>query len=137
MYCSNCGTKVEQDSKFCEKCGSSMTNLGESNGDTLAISNEKKALINIKLSHFPLAIYFKFCNPQILVDDKLVDKGWGSHKIDIKPGKHNIKVYFKYLFMSQCGYSSIDIDIKSDETLKLKYTMPAIIVMKGKLKKVK
>ena len=42
MYCKNCGSQIDDDSKFCDKCGQTISKNEENNSNVEQSSNEKK-----------------------------------------------------------------------------------------------
>ena len=45
MYCKNCGFKLDEDSRFCSKCGLNLSNSNSSNNKTL---NDDKVIFSLK-----------------------------------------------------------------------------------------
>lgn len=46
MYCKNCGSQIDDDSKFCDKCGQTISKNEENNSNVEQSSNEKKDNVN-------------------------------------------------------------------------------------------
>ena len=53
MYCSNCGNKIEEDEKFCGKCGQPVSN-------NIEVNNTTKPHIKIKFNHLIILIIIAF-----------------------------------------------------------------------------
>lgn len=53
MFCNKCGTEISDDSKFCPKCGSSLTGIfvQENQNSDVAVANTGFATRNIEMSH--------------------------------------------------------------------------------------
>ena len=46
MYCKNCGSQIDDDSKICDKCGQTISKNEENNSNVEQSSNEKKDNVN-------------------------------------------------------------------------------------------
>ena len=100
------------------------------------MSKQGRTGVEVKVGFFPLAFLFLVCTPMIEIDGEAHKKYWGTHFFELDPGKHTIRIYFRYLFMSQCGANSIDVVVKDGETCRIKYYMPPWIFAKGSIKQV-
>lgn len=100
------------------------------------ISQQERTGVEIEVGFFPLSFFFFVCIPRIEIDGRPHKKYWGTHFFELDPGKHTIKIYFRYLFMSQCGANSIDVVVKDGETCRVKYNMPPWMFSKGSIKQI-
>jgi hypothetical protein len=90
--------------------------------------------IEIKVRFFPLAFLLFFCKPTVEIDGAAHRKGWGTHFLELAPGSHTIRVYFRYLFMSKCGDNSIRVNVQPGGVSRVSYYMPPWIFSKGIMK---
>src|SRR5690348_13273526 len=90
--------------------------------------------IIVRASFFPLAFLLFFCTPTIVIDGQAYKKGWWSdHFFPVPPGRHNVKIFFKYLYMNECGANSIDVDVAPEQVRQINYFMPPWIYAKGSI----
>jgi hypothetical protein len=94
------------------------------------------ATIEVKTGFLVFAFFFFACTPRIEIDGVVHLKPWGRHKFTVTPGDHQVKIYFRYLFLSHCGENTISVKLEPGETCQLKYWMPPWMFCKGTLKKV-
>lgn len=98
------------------------------------MQGQSKTGVEVKAGFFPLAFLFFFCTPTIVIDDIARQKSWGTHFFELELGRHTIKVFFKYLFMAECGLNSIDVIVEEGKISRIKYNMPPWIFAKGSIK---
>lgn len=83
---------------------------------------------------FPLGFFLFFCTPTIVIDGQTYGRSWWSnHFFPLTPGRHNVKIFFKYLHMDECGANSIDVDLERGQVRKIKYFMPPWMYAKGSI----
>jgi hypothetical protein len=90
--------------------------------------------IEVNAKFFPLAFLLYLTKPKIEIDGAANEGSWGTNRFDVTPGRHNVKVSFRYLWMPECGANSIDVDAPPGGTTRLKYNMPPWMLAKGSLK---
>ncbi len=93
-----------------------------------------KTGIYIKTKFFPLAFFLFFVTPCIEIDGKQYRRKWGRSFFEIPAGQHNIKVFFPYIFMRECGANQITLSIEDGEEKHILYKAPLILFFKGKIK---
>ena len=92
-----------------------------------------KTELEIKLGFFPLAFYLFACTPVIEIDGEKNQRSWGSHYFEVTPGQHNIKIYFPYIGMSECGANEVTIDVQEGAKRKVSYYMWPWMFAKGSI----
>ena len=90
--------------------------------------------IEVKAGFFLLAFFLFFCTPRIEIDGAVHKKSWGTHFFEVAPGRHEVAVYFRYLFMAQCGRNSVSVDVAQGAVTRVRYNMPPWMFAKGSLK---
>ncbi len=92
-----------------------------------------KTGIKIKTAFFPLAFLLYFVTPVIEINGKKYSKKWGEYFFELLPGSYNIKIYFKYLWVNECGANEVKVTINEGETRHLSFHMPPWIYAKGRM----
>jgi hypothetical protein len=90
--------------------------------------------IQVTTSFMPLAFILNFCTPVIEINGEKNARKWGTHTFDLAPGEYDIKIYFPYLFMPQCGANSIKVKVEEAKVTKIDYNMPPLMIAKGTIK---
>jgi hypothetical protein len=90
--------------------------------------------IQVKTSFFPLAFFLFFCDPVIVIDHNPLKAYWGTRFFSVTPGKHTVKVYFRYFWMAECGANSIKVRVERNQIVKVNYFMPPLMFVQGSLK---
>ena len=98
------------------------------------MQEQPKTGVEVKVRFFPLAFFFFFCTPTIVVDGKAHRKSWGTHFFEMEPGRHTVKIFFRYLFMAECGANSIAVTVEEGKINRIEYYMPPWMFAKGSIK---
>ena len=93
----------------------------------------KKGRVEIKTDFFALGWFLYFVTPVIEIDGKPVKRKWGVSHFDLEPGIHQVKIYFPYFMMSECGANRIRIKVEEGKTKKVTYYMPPWMLAKGRI----
>ena len=93
-----------------------------------------KSGVEASVKFFPLAWLLLFCKPTITVDGQPHRLGWGKHFFELPPGRHTLRVYFRYFWMSRCGDNSVEVNVLPGKTSRVSYYMPPWIFAKGIMK---
>ena len=92
--------------------------------------------IEVKTGFFPLAFILFLCTPVIEINGQKNIKSWGTHYFELLPGDHIIKIYFPYLFKSECGANQINVSILEGQTRRIVYNMPPWMLAAGTIKEI-
>ena len=57
---------------------------------------------------------------------------WGDNHLPVPPGRHHVRVWFPYMFMSQCGPAETVIDVPASG-MALEYKAPWFVFSKGRM----
>jgi len=162
-YCPKCGERVREGDVFCSGCGARLgRELGDLERTERAavktpetkdiatqvvsaqipkakeegeeIQRQLKTGVAVKTGFLPLGFILFFCTPTIVVDGRDYRKSWGTHFFELEPGRHTIKIFFRYLFMAECGANSIDVIVEEGKISRIKYYMPPWMLAKGSIK---
>lgn len=90
--------------------------------------------IQVKTAFFPLAFFLFFCNPVIVIDRNPLKVYWGTRFFSVAPGKHTVKIYFRYFWMAECGANTIKVRVEPNQITNVSYFMPPFIFARGSLK---
>jgi hypothetical protein len=90
--------------------------------------------VEVQVKFFPLAFFLFLCTPTIEVDGKKHRKYWGTHFFETPPGRHEIRIYFRYLFKPRCGENSIIVTVPAGGVRRVSYNMPPWMFAKGSMK---
>lgn len=61
---------------------------------------------------------------------------WGVHSIPLEPGMHNVRIYFHYLFLPQCGPAAINVVVQPNCVHRIKYEMGIFMFSTGSIREV-
>lgn len=92
--------------------------------------------IQVETGFFPLAFLLFLCTPRIVIDGQLHEAPWGVQSFPVSPGSHTVRVFFRYLVMSEAGANAIEVNVGAGDTKRVKYTAPLLLTMKGTIKEV-
>ena len=103
---------------------------------TQAPSQGSQTGIEVTTGFFPLAFILFLCTPRVVVDGTVYMRPWGAAFFALPPGPHTIRVFFKYLFMNECGANTITVNVQPGQVTRVKYNMPPWMFARGSLKQV-
>lgn len=98
------------------------------------MEEQPKTGLDVNMGFFPLAWFLFFCTPTVVVDGEPHRRSWGTHFFELEPGRHTIKIFFRYLHMAECGANSIDLTVEEGKISRIKYYMPPWMLAKGSIK---
>ena len=162
-YCSKCGQQVKEDDAFCQNCGAALTRgpevsqkvektvvePSEMKGNNIQAESAQipqtkeegghtqeqlKTGLEVKTGFFPLSWALYFCKPIIVVDGTAYQAKWGISFFELGPRRHTVKIFFRYLFIPECGANSIDVLVEQGKVSRVKYSGPHWIFGKGSIK---
>ncbi|HEX8769199.1 MAG TPA: DUF2510 domain-containing protein, partial [Acidimicrobiales bacterium] len=96
-------------------------------------SSPTPGAIEVETSFFFLAFILYFFKTRVVIDGQLYELPWGKNTFPVHPGRHRVRVSFKYLLPSDAGANEIDVDVSSGQTVQVRYRAPWLVFLKGKL----
>lgn len=136
LYCGNKVYCVEHsrmaDSGYiCDNC----LRVAEAKG---AAKKRGEGIVQITASHSPHSSLLKFCTPIIVVDGEPHRASWWTPcSFNLTPRTHTIKIFFRHLWMAECGANSIEVNVEAGEVVKVEYYMPPWMFAAGSFKVMK
>ena len=92
--------------------------------------------IQVETSFFPLSFFLYACTPRIVVDGNVMLRPWGNHSIPLEPGMHQVRIYFHYLFLPQCGPAAINVVVQPNCVHRIKYEMGIFMFSTGSIREI-
>ncbi|MDQ6928608.1 MAG: hypothetical protein M3159_08090, partial [Actinomycetota bacterium] len=89
--------------------------------------------IEVESGFIFLAFLLYFFKTRVVIDGMLYELPWGKNTFPVQPGRHRVRVSFKYLFPSDAGANEIDVDVPPGQTVHVRYRAPWLVFLKGKL----
>jgi hypothetical protein len=89
--------------------------------------------IQVHTSFFPLSFFLYFCSPTIVIDNQPFQTKWGSTFFPVPPGQHLVKIFFRYLWIKECGANSVMLTVPPGQVASIKYNMPPFIYAQGSI----
>jgi len=90
--------------------------------------------IEIQLRFFMLSFFLFLCKPVITINGAVYRKSWGTHFIELPPGRYVVKVHFHYLFWHECGANAVEARVDAGNVTRVSYYMPSWMTAKGVMK---
>ncbi|MDQ6910461.1 MAG: DUF2510 domain-containing protein [Actinomycetota bacterium] len=89
--------------------------------------------IEVETGFIFLAFLLYFFKTRVVIDGQLYELPWGKNTFPVHPGRHRVRVSFKYLIPSDAGANEIDVDVPPGQTVQVRYRAPWLVFLKGKL----
>jgi hypothetical protein len=90
--------------------------------------------IQIETSFFPLSIFLYLCTPTIVIDGVAQRKPWGTHSFPVAGGMHDVRIFFRYLYMATCGAAAINVVVQPNCVHRIKYEMGLFMFSPGSIR---
>jgi len=98
------------------------------------MSQQQWTGVQINTSFFPLSFFLYLCTPTIVIDGVACQRPWGLHYFPLSPGPHNVRIFFRYLFLDTCGASQINVMVQPGHVSRVNYNMPPFIFAAGSIR---
>lgn len=89
--------------------------------------------IEVVATHPAAAVFYEAMKANIEVDGHLSKHAWGSYSFRVAPGTHEVAVSYPWLFKSRCGRSKVEVEVSSEETVRVTYLAHFIRYVPGKM----
>jgi hypothetical protein len=93
--------------------------------------------LQVHIRCFPRWDFLLLCSPIVVIDGQAHQANWGKHLFVVAPGEHTVKIFFKYLWLPECGANTVMVTVEPGQITKIKYFMPPFIAASSSLKQVK
>jgi len=89
--------------------------------------------IEVVAAHSPSAYVYALVKPRIEIDDRETKLPWGTHSFPVAPGTHTVAVSYPWLLKSHCGRNEVEVEVGSEETIRVTYEAGLIRYVPGKM----
>lgn len=90
--------------------------------------------IQVEAEHNPLAFLFDLTTPMVVIDGAPYRAGWGQpFFFPVAPGRHLVKVFFRYVWMAECGANSVLLDVHPGYISRIRFSMPSFVYAQGRI----
>jgi hypothetical protein len=93
----------------------------------------EQATVRINARHSPMAWLLYMTKITIEVDGWPQRGSWGDRTLSITPGRHEVKVYFKYITKARCCEAAVVVDTVAGQTIAMEYRTPVMMTAPGRL----
>jgi hypothetical protein len=93
----------------------------------------EKATIRINGRHSPMAWLLYATKLTIEVDGTPERGSWGDRTVSVTPGRHEVKIYFKYITKARCCEAWAKVDAVDGQTIAMEYRTPMMMTAPGRL----
>jgi hypothetical protein len=77
---------------------------------------------------------YYFSKPLIEINGMPQPARWGRQDISLPPGSYQVRIFFPYMGMKQCGLAELAITLPDGQWVSVAYTPPFTIFQPGKLR---
>lgn len=92
-----------------------------------------QASIRVNGRHSPMAWLLYLTKLTIEVDGTPQTGSWGDRTVSVAPGRHEVKVYFKYLTKARCCEAGVTVDVADGRSVAMEYRTPMMMTAPGRL----
>ena len=89
--------------------------------------------IQVNTSYPALAFLLSAFKTRIAINGQRYELPWGTHTFPVGPGRHSVRVSFKYLLPSDAGGNEVEVEVEPGSTVRVRYRAPWLVFLKGKI----
>jgi hypothetical protein len=90
--------------------------------------------IEIVATFFPLAFLLFLFPPTFVVDSQATRGTWRQPMmIPVTPGRHNVRVFFRYLGIMDAGVGDTQVEVASGSARRVTYKAPWLVFLRGRM----
>lgn len=93
----------------------------------------EQATIRVNGRHSPMAWLLYLTKLTVEIDGTPQQGSWGERTFSVAPGRHDVRIYFKYLTKSRCCEAGATVDAADGQTVSMEYRTPMMMTRPGKL----
>ena len=95
----------------------------------------EQGTIEVTAAYSLLSLVYAIVKATIEIDGIVVRRGWGTHAIDVAPGRHEVAVSFPWLPIARRAcLSSVAVEVHAGEIVRVHYTARFSQLLPGKLR---
>jgi hypothetical protein len=85
--------------------------------------------IDLRTTFFVLDWTLNFTRTTVIIDGQVHDVPWGQHFFQLEPGRHEVRVSYRYLRASHAGKATIMVDVAEDQVVPVSYRAPRSVLV--------
>ncbi len=85
--------------------------------------------IVLRTGFFRLDWTLRFTRTTVTIDGHRHELPWGEQFLPLEPGRHQIRVSYRYLRLSAAGSASVDVDVPPDQVVQVSYQAPKSVLV--------
>jgi hypothetical protein len=90
--------------------------------------------VEITAKFFPLAFLLFFFPPTFVIDGQSMKGQWRTPTpIALSAGRHQVKVYFRYLWFMDAGVGEVAVDVTEGSLRRITYKVPWLVFLPGRM----
>jgi hypothetical protein len=87
--------------------------------------------IALRTGFFVLDWTLGFTRTTVTIDSQRHQLPWGQHFFPLEPGRHQLQVSYRYLYLSAAGNASFDVDVAPHQVVQVSYRAPIGVLWRG------
>lgn len=100
----------------------------------MADSEAPRTGVQLTTKVFPLAFLLLMYKTNVTIDGKSEIVPWGTHFYALSPGRHSIRVGFRYMLGKNMGENGVEVDVLPGQSVNVTYRSPLVIFSPGTIK---
>jgi hypothetical protein len=103
-------------------------------GDQMTAPGVDPTGIEVRTRIFPLAFILLLFKTNVIIDGVPFTQSWGTQFYSVAPGRHEVRVSFRYILSRTMGENTIVVDVAPGQTTKIQYRSPILVFLRGPIK---
>jgi hypothetical protein len=85
-------------------------------------------------SYPSLEFLYSVVTPNIVIDERLSQRPWGTHEFQLAAGEHMIAISYPWLLWRRCGEARVRLELRPGETRIVRYSARIIRFIPGRIR---
>ena len=91
-------------------------------------------VISLETTFWALGVLWLMGRVRVELDGEQRELPWGHLRLPVAAGTHRLRVSCKYLWWKDAGAATRQLDVRSGETVALRYRAPVVVFLAGRLR---
>jgi hypothetical protein len=97
-------------------------------------SHPSRTGVLLTTRRFPLAWLFWTFKTDVSIDGEAAVVPWGTHFYQLAPGRHSIRVGFRFMWGKDMGADEVECDVVQGQTTTVTYRSPFLVTSAGSIR---
>jgi len=90
--------------------------------------------VEVSFTYPALGFAVKLVKTRAVIDGVEHRQGWGSSTFPLTPGRHEMEISFRWIFVPRAGRNTVSFDLAPGQVRRFAYRAPFFVFQKGPIR---